>query len=63
MGNLYIAYFSYSVMEWYENQLWKLSWTQIHVQTQIRLNMILTLATKHFMIINKDNLYLHLKVF
>ena len=29
MDNLYIAYFSYSVMEWYENQLWKLSWTQI----------------------------------
>ena len=54
-------------MEWYENQLWKHSWTQIqdkiHVQTQIRLNTILTLATKHFMIINKDNLYLHLKVF
>ena len=37
--------------------------TQIHVQTQIRLNTILALATKHFMIINKDNLYLHLKVF
>ena len=30
--------------------------TQIHIQTQIRLNTILTLATKHFMIINKDNL-------
>ena len=29
----------------------------------IRLNTILTLATKHLMIINKDNLYLHLKGF
>ena len=37
--------------------------TQVHVQTQIRLNMILTLATKHDYEINKDNLYLHLKAF
>ena len=27
-----------------------------------RLNMILTFATKHLLIINKDNLYLHLSV-
>ena len=37
--------------------------TQVHIQTQIRLNPIFTLATKHLMIINKDNLYLHLKAF
>ena len=37
--------------------------TQIHIQTQIRTNMTLPLATKHLMIINKDNLYLNLKVF
>ena len=36
---------------------------QIHIQTQIRLNTVLTLATKHLMIIYKDNLYLHLKAF
>ena len=44
----------------------RFSWTQIrgqiHIQTQIRLNRLLTLATKHLMIIKKDNLYLHLKV-
>ena len=33
---------------------------QTDFQTQIRLNTILTLATKHLMIINKDQLYLHL---
>ena len=37
--------------------------TQIHIQTQIRLNDILSLATKHLMIINKDNICLHLKAF
>ena len=37
--------------------------TQIHIQTQIRLNTILTLATKPDYEINKDNLYLHLKAF
>ena len=37
--------------------------TQIHIQTQIRTNTTLPLATKHLMIINKDNLYLNLKVF
>ena len=37
--------------------------TQIHIQTQIRLNTILTFATKHLMITNKDNLYLHPKAF
>ena len=37
---------------------------QIHIQTQIWLiNTILTFATKHLMITNKDNLYLHLKTF
>ena len=35
--------------------------TQIHVQ--VRLSMILTLATKHLMIINKDNFDLHFNVF
>ena len=34
--------------------------TQIHVQTQIRLNTILTLATKHLLSINEDNVYLPL---
>ena len=33
----------------------------IHIH--IRLNTILTLATKHLMIINKDNLYLQLKAY
>ena len=37
--------------------------TYIPIQTQIWLYMILTLATKHLMIINKDNHYLHLNVF
>ena len=38
--------------------------TQIHIQTQIRRNTILTLATKHLMIINKDlQKHLHLKTF
>ena len=37
--------------------------TQIPVQTQILINTIFTLATKHLMIIKKDNLYLHLKTF
>ena len=37
--------------------------TQIHIQTQIRTNTPLPLATKHLMIINKDNLYLNLKIF
>ena len=37
--------------------------TQIHIHTQIRINTIFTLATKHLMIIKKDNLYLHLKTF
>ena len=38
--------------------------TQIHFQTQIRLNTILTLATKHLLIINKNTyIYLHLKIF
>ena len=37
--------------------------TQIHIQTEIRLTTILTLATKHLMIINKDNFYLHVKAF
>ena len=37
--------------------------TQVHIQIQIRLNMIFTLATKHLMIINKNNLNLHLKAF
>ena len=34
-------------------------------KTQIRLNKILTLATKHLMIIiiNKDNFYQHLKTY
>ena len=36
--------------------------TQIHIQTQIRLNTIVTSATKHLMIANKNNLYLHLKI-
>ena len=36
---------------------------QIHIQTQIRLNTILALATKDLMIINKNNPYLHLKTF
>ena len=36
---------------------------QIHIQTQIRLNTILTLGTKHLILINKDNLYLHFKDF
>ena len=30
--------------------------TQIHIQTQIPLNTIFTLATKHLMITDKDNL-------
>ena len=38
-------------------KLWTFFWTQI------RLNTIMTLATKHLMVINKDNLYLQLKVF
>ena len=38
-------------------KLWTYFWTQI------RLNTIMTLATKHLMVINKDNLYLQLKVF
>ena len=37
--------------------------TQIHIETQIRPNTILTLVTKHLTIINKDNLYLHLMAF
>ena len=37
--------------------------TQIHIRTQIRINTIFTLATKHLIIINKDNLCLHLKAF
>ena len=37
--------------------------TQLHIQTHIRLNMISTLATKHLMIIDKDNLSLHFKDF
>ena len=37
--------------------------TQIHIQTRIRLNTVLTLATKHLMIINKNNLYLQFKAF
>ena len=36
---------------------------QIHIQTQILLHTILTLATKHLMIINKGNLYLQLNAF
>ena len=36
---------------------------QFHIQTHIRINTIFTLATKHLMIIKKDNLYLHLKTF
>ena len=43
-----------------------LSWRQIeaqtHIKTQIWLSTILTLATKHLMITNKNNLHLHLKV-
>ena len=35
----------------------------ILIQTQIRLNPISTLATKHLLIIEKNNLYLRLKVF
>lgn len=35
--------------------------TQIRIE--VRLNMILTLATKHLMNIDKDNLDLHLSVF
>ena len=37
--------------------------TQIHIQAHIRINTIFTLGTKHLMIINKNNLYLHLKTF
>ena len=37
--------------------------TQIHIQTQIQLDMILTLATNHLMVINKNKLYIHLKAF
>ena len=37
--------------------------TQIHIQTQIRINTIFILATKHLMVVNQDNLYLHLKAF
>ena len=37
--------------------------THTHIQTWIRLNTILTLATKRLMIINKDNLYLYLQAF
>ena len=33
------------------------------LETQIRTNTTLPLATKHLMIINMDNLYLNLKVF
>ena len=47
----------------YENFLGHRFETQIHIQTQIRLNTILTLATNYLMIINKDNLYIHLKAF
>ena len=36
---------------------------QIRIQTQIRLNTILTLEIKHLIVFNKDNLYLHLRVF
>ena len=36
---------------------------QIHIQTQIWLNTIFTVATKHLTIIDKGNLYLHLKTF
>ena len=37
--------------------------THTHILTRIRLNAILTLATKRLMIINKDNLYLYLQAF
>ena len=37
--------------------------TQMHVQTQMRLNTILTLAAKRLMTINKHNPYLHLNRF
>ena len=50
--------------------LWKFSWTQIRetdsysdIQTQIRRNTILTLATKQLMIFNKHKLYLHINTF
>lgn len=36
---------------------------QIHIQTQILLNLILTLVIKHLSIINKDNLCQHLNAF
>ena len=52
-----------NVWYYYENFPGHRFETQIHIQTQIRLNTILTLAAKHLMIINKDNLYLYLKVF
>ena len=47
----------------YENFAGQIFETQIHIQTQIRRNAILTLATKHLMIINKDNVYLHQQAF
>ena len=50
-------------MNYYENFPGHRFETQIHIQTQIDLNTILTLAKKHLMIINKDNLHLHLKAF
>ena len=37
--------------------------TQIHIQRHIRIITIFTLVTKHLMIVNKDNLYLHFKFF
>ena len=37
--------------------------TQIHIQAQIQIKTIFTLATKHLMVINKDNLYMVLKAF
>ena len=41
---------------WYENLPGYRFETQIHIQTHILLNTILKLATKHLMIINKNNL-------
>ena len=50
-------------MKSYENFPGRRFETRIHIQTEIRLTTILTLANKHLMIINKDNFYLHLKAF
>ena len=49
-------------LETYENFPGHRFETQIHIQTQIRLNTIVTSATKHLIIANKNNLYLHLKI-